>query len=88
MDTLATIHQETAAPVNAYAHAGTAPIPELEAIGVGRLSLGPNLLRATYTTLRDVAQDLLDRGTYERFTNNVMSGSDLDAFLPTDDERD
>jgi len=88
VETLGTIRQETAAPVNAYAHAGTAPIPDLEAAGVGRLSLGPNLLRAAYTTLRDVAQDLLDRGTYERFTDNVMSGSDLDAFLPTDDGRD
>jgi 2-methylisocitrate lyase-like PEP mutase family enzyme len=84
IETLAPIRKGTEAPINVYAHAKTAPMRELEAAGISRLSLGPNLLKAAYTTLRDVARCLREYGSYESFTEGMISGDEILSCVSKD----
>ncbi len=81
IETLAAIREATEAPINVYAHARTAPMRELEAAGVSRLSLGPNLLKAAFTTVRDAARRLRTDGSYEPFTRGVISSEEIRGYL-------
>ena len=45
-------------PINVLAVDGSPSIPELEALGVARVSLGSGPMRATMAVLRDIAHEL------------------------------
>jgi 2-methylisocitrate lyase-like PEP mutase family enzyme len=51
-------------PVNILAVAGSPSIPELEKLGVARVSLGSGPMRATLGLLRSMAEELRNSGTY------------------------
>jgi 2-methylisocitrate lyase-like PEP mutase family enzyme len=51
-------------PVNILAGPGSAPISELQKIGVARVSLGSSPMRATLGLVRRIAQELQTTGTY------------------------
>jgi 2-methylisocitrate lyase-like PEP mutase family enzyme len=59
-------------PVNILAVSGTPAVPELEKIGVARVSLGSGPMRATLSLLQKMALELLTSGTY----------SALDGIIP------
>lgn len=84
LETLKRIRAETGAPLNVYASASTAPMRELEAAGINRLSLGPGFLKAGLTAMKRVAQGLLDYGSYDAFTENAMSSDDVRCYLSKD----
>ena len=48
-------------PINVLAVDGSPSIPELEALGVARVSLGSGPMRATMALLRDIARELKGR---------------------------
>lgn len=50
-------------PLNVLALADGPSVPELEALGVRRVSIGGSLYNATARTLRNAASELLDHGT-------------------------
>jgi len=52
------------APLNILATQGCPSIPELEALGVRRVSMGSSVMRATLATVRRIGKELLERGTY------------------------
>jgi len=79
--TLQPILEEVRAPINVYASAAAAPMRELEALGVGRLSLGPGMIRTSVTAMKRVAERLLDYGSYEPFTNDVLSSDEIRRYL-------
>jgi 2-methylisocitrate lyase-like PEP mutase family enzyme len=79
--TLSAVAQGTGLPVNAYAHAGTAPVAELRAAGIARLSVGPGLLKSALAAMRHAATWLRDRGSYEPFTEGVPDGSEVERLL-------
>jgi 2-methylisocitrate lyase-like PEP mutase family enzyme len=81
IETLKIIRAETRAPINVYASDGTAPMRELEAAGINRLSLGPWFLKAGLTRMEKIARELLQYGSYECFTRGVMSSDDVRAYL-------
>jgi 2-methylisocitrate lyase-like PEP mutase family enzyme len=56
-------------PVNTLAGPGSPSIPELEKLGVARVSLGSSVMRATLGLLRRAAAELRSSGTY-----NAMEG--------------
>lgn len=78
---LARLHAAVGGPLNVLATAEAPPVPELEAIGVRRLSLGSGFLRAALTTMKRVALALRDHGTYESFTRDVLTGSEVAAIV-------
>jgi 2-methylisocitrate lyase-like PEP mutase family enzyme len=84
IETLRLIYEETAAPLNVYATKSTAPMTELEAAGISRLSLGPGLLKASLTTMKKVALALRDYGSYDLFTKGVISTDEVEQYVSHD----
>jgi 2-methylisocitrate lyase-like PEP mutase family enzyme len=75
------LHQETGAPLNVYASASTPSIAKLEAAGISRLSLGPQLLKVALTAMKKTAEELLGPGSYESFTQGVVSNADIKKYI-------
>lgn len=62
-------------PINVLAASDLPPMHELEQIGISRLSLGPALLKAALTTMREVVNALKNYEGYERFTHDEIISS-------------
>lgn len=77
IETLQQIKTEIDAPINVYASASTAPMHELEDIGISRLSLGPGFLKASLTTMKKVAIELQNYTSYDSFTKDVMTSDEI-----------
>ncbi|MGE0745974.1 MAG: isocitrate lyase/phosphoenolpyruvate mutase family protein [Rhodospirillales bacterium] len=56
--------KEIDGPVNVLAVAKTPPVPELQALGVRRVSVGGAIARAAYGVVRQAAQELKSTGTW------------------------
>jgi len=63
-ETIATLVREVGGPLNVLAGPGCPPVPELEALGVRRLSLGSGAMRATLGLVRRIAEELRGSGTF------------------------
>ena len=81
LDALKQIHQETGAPLNVYASPSAPSIQELETSGISRLSLGPGFLKVALTGMKNVAEGLLQKGSYEGFTSDVISNEDIQKLV-------
>ena len=58
-------------PVNILAGPGSPSVPELEKLGVARVSLGSGPMRATLSLLRKMAEELKATGTYSALDGAV-----------------
>jgi 2-methylisocitrate lyase-like PEP mutase family enzyme len=63
-DTISKLVREIQAPLNILAGPGSPSVPELEKLGVARVSLGSGPMRATLGLLRRMAQEVKSYGTY------------------------
>ncbi|MDF1504609.1 isocitrate lyase/phosphoenolpyruvate mutase family protein [Roseisolibacter sp. H3M3-2] len=61
------------APLNVIGGPGVPTIPELGALGVARVSVGPGLARAVMAHVRRAAAELLGAGTYGEIGDQVPS---------------
>jgi 2-methylisocitrate lyase-like PEP mutase family enzyme len=77
LETLAPIRSAIDAPINVYANKDAASIRELESAGINRLSLGPGLIKASLTAMRDVAEGLKRGESYDSFTRDVISNEEI-----------
>jgi 2-methylisocitrate lyase-like PEP mutase family enzyme len=68
-------------PVNILATAGTPPVPDLEALGVARVSLGSGPMRKALAVVREVARELKHSGTYAAFTDDAMSFNEVNELM-------
>jgi 2-methylisocitrate lyase-like PEP mutase family enzyme len=68
-------------PINVLALPGTAPVAELRAIGVKRISIGSGFSAVANGALVQAGQELLERGTYD-FWGTAIAGMGVthDAF--------
>jgi 2-methylisocitrate lyase-like PEP mutase family enzyme len=64
LDVISRLVRELQHPLNILAGPGSPPIPELQKIGVARVSLGSSPMRATLGLVRRIAQELKTTGTY------------------------
>src|SRR5262249_4210850 len=62
-----------AGPINVLAVGGSPPVPDLERLGVARVSVGSGLMRAALALVRDAARELKTQGTYHAFTVHGLS---------------
>jgi 2-methylisocitrate lyase-like PEP mutase family enzyme len=62
-------------PVNILAVSGTPSIPDLEKLGVARVSLGSGPMRATLSLLQKMAHELLSTGTYTALDGIIPHGA-------------
>jgi len=71
-------------PINILAGPGSPSVPELQKLGVARVSLGSSPMRATLGLVRRIAQEVLGTGTYQTLqdapshaeVNHLMAGKD------------
>ncbi len=81
IESLKILVAETNAPINVYAASSTPSMRELESAGIARLSLGPGLIKASLTTMRRIALDLKNYGSYDAFTRDAMSSEELRQLI-------
>jgi 2-methylisocitrate lyase-like PEP mutase family enzyme len=70
-DTIGRLVKAVNCPLNILAGPGTPSIPELEKLGVARVSLGSGPVRATLGLLRRAAEELKTSGTYSAMEGAV-----------------
>ena len=70
-ETIGRLVPDLQCPVNILAVAGTPSIPDLEKLGVARVSLGSGPMRATLALLRRMAEELKATGTYSALESAV-----------------
>ncbi|MFB6888151.1 isocitrate lyase/phosphoenolpyruvate mutase family protein [Kitasatospora sp. NPDC056327] len=61
---IAALVEAVPAPLNVLAGPGSPSVPELAALGVARVSLGPGPAKAAYAAVRRAAEEVHARGTY------------------------
>jgi 2-methylisocitrate lyase-like PEP mutase family enzyme len=80
-DTIAALVQGVGGPLNILAVKGTPPIPELEALGVARVSVGSGPMRASLALVRDIARELKATGTFEGFTQRTLPFEEVNELM-------
>jgi 2-methylisocitrate lyase-like PEP mutase family enzyme len=68
-------------PLNLLGGTGTPTIPDLERLGVARLSLGAGPYRAALGLLRRIAGELGRSGTYREVTDGMVSTAEMNRLL-------
>jgi 2-methylisocitrate lyase-like PEP mutase family enzyme len=58
-------------PVNILAGPGSPSVPELQKLGVARVSIGSSAMRATLGLLRRIAEELKSAGTYTALDDSI-----------------
>jgi len=68
-------------PINVMVLPGMPSAPELQKLGVARVSMGGGPARAALTATRCIAQELLHDGTYFGFTGDIISHMEMNQLL-------
>jgi len=69
-------------PINVMVLPGMPSAPELEKLGVARVSMGGGPARAALTTVRRIAEELLSSGTYSKFTSpDTISHMEMNQLI-------
>jgi 2-methylisocitrate lyase-like PEP mutase family enzyme len=68
-------------PINILAVKGTPSIPELQALGVARVSVGSGPMRASLALVRDIARELKTEGTFNSFTEHTLPYADVNELM-------
>jgi 2-methylisocitrate lyase-like PEP mutase family enzyme len=69
--TIARFVKDLQCPVNILAGPGSPSIPELQKLGVARVSVGSAAMRATLGLLRQIAEELKSSGTYTTLEGGI-----------------
>jgi 2-methylisocitrate lyase-like PEP mutase family enzyme len=75
------IVQEFNAPVNILATVGSPSIPELQKLGVKRISMGSGPMRAAMGLIRRIAREAQTTGTYKALLEDAVSYQEMNAFF-------
>ena len=79
--TIPILVKEIDAPINIIAGATTPPVPELQDMGVARVSVGPRPMRAVLSLLRKIAKELMTTGTYKLMSESSTSYSEVNQWF-------
>src|SRR5579859_801427 len=75
--TIARLVQAIQGPVNVAASFTTLSLPELDQLGVARVSFTSWVMRAVLGRLRVIARELFEHGTYESLASEALSSAEL-----------
>ena len=81
-ETMGRLVKDLRCPVNILVGPGSPPIPELQKIGVARVTVGSSAMRATLGLVRRMAEELKNSGTYEAFAG-AISYADVNRMMGT-----
>jgi 2-methylisocitrate lyase-like PEP mutase family enzyme len=79
-ETIGRIVRDVQCPVNILVGPGSPSVPELENLGVARVSIGSSAMRATLGLVRRIAQELRGVGTYSSLEGGIPY-SDVNKLL-------
>ena len=79
-ETIGRIVRDVKCPVNILAGPGSPPVPDLEKLGVARVSLGSGPMRATLGLLKRLAEELRTSGTYSAI-EGAPSHADINRLM-------
>lgn len=85
--TIALLVKEIDAPINVVAGDRMPSLPELEEIGVARVTFGPRPMRATLALVRRMAREWLETGTYSAMTADTLSYAEVNAMFDRSGDR-
>ncbi|HLJ45356.1 MAG TPA: isocitrate lyase/phosphoenolpyruvate mutase family protein [Bryobacteraceae bacterium] len=80
-DTIGRLVKAIGGPINILALSGVPPIPELQELGVARVSIGSGGARAALGLARRLANELRDHGTFTSMTADPLSFPELQLLL-------
>jgi len=80
-ETIQRVFEVSPGPLNVLAGKGGLSVPELERLGVARLSLGSGPARAALATFRRIAREVLDHGTYDSMIDDTFSYDEMQRLL-------
>lgn len=80
-DTIGKLARAVKGPLNILAVAGAPTIPELEHLGVRRVSVGSGPMRASMGLTERIARELLDQGTYTSMTERTIAYADANRLF-------
>jgi len=86
LPTIAAVLDAVDLPLNVFASAVAAPLAELRAAGVARVSLGPALLRVGVTAMKRAIESLERTGAYEAFHEGVLTSDEIRAWVSREPE--
>jgi 2-methylisocitrate lyase-like PEP mutase family enzyme len=78
---IAHLVKEIDAPINVVVGERTPALPELEEIGVARVTFGPRPMRATLALIRRMAREWIETGTYTAMTADTLSYAEVNAMF-------
>jgi 2-methylisocitrate lyase-like PEP mutase family enzyme len=67
-------------PINVMVRKGLPPVPELQRLGVARVSFGPSASYAAMGLLRRASREVRGRGTYETLVEGAITFDELNAL--------
>ena len=76
-----TIVQEFNSPINILATAGAPSVPELQKLGVKRISMGSGPMRAAMGLLRRIAREAQASGTYNSLLEGAVPYPEMNALF-------
>lgn len=79
-ESISTIIRAVRYPINILVGQGVPTIPELESLGVARVSIGPGAICAGFGLMRRIAKELLESGTYYTITEGAISYVELNRL--------
>ncbi len=79
--TITRLVKEIDAPINVVAGERMPSLPELEEIGVARVTFGPRPMRAALALIRRMAREWLETGTYTSMTADTLSYAEVNAMF-------
>jgi 2-methylisocitrate lyase-like PEP mutase family enzyme len=80
-ETIARLVKEIDAPINVVAGDRMPSLPELEELGVARVTFGPRPMRATLALIRKMAREWVETGTYTTMTADTLSYAEVNAMF-------
>ncbi|HJT57039.1 MAG TPA: isocitrate lyase/phosphoenolpyruvate mutase family protein [Ktedonobacteraceae bacterium] len=79
--TIANLVKAINGPINILGGPATLTLPELEQLGVARVSLAGGLMRSALGHVRTIARELLEHGSYAHMNAEALSGSEFGALF-------
>jgi 2-methylisocitrate lyase-like PEP mutase family enzyme len=78
---IAALVREIGGPLNILAVRGVPSVPDLDGMGVARLSVGSGPCRASLALARRIAAELLERGAYASFTDDAIPYAEMNRLF-------
>ncbi len=78
--TIATFVEAVGCPVNVMIRKGLPSVPELEKLGVKRVSFGPGASYAAMGLLKRISQEILTRGTFDSLIEGAITFDELNQL--------